>query len=596
MKTVVNDKDKINSLCSRINSWISHQSNGQFANSFNSEKIIELIEYPSFRLIYKVELETRTLSQFSRPDDKQIETPAAILSPDKVDIWQIESEKVKEFINYKQVLEIEGSLTSAQCRLCFGRGAVSCSVCNGEKGIVCAKCMGDGKIVCPACKRSKIILCTKCSGRGRVYSESQEDYAVCSECGGKGSFSCDNCAEGYVICQACQGKKRLPCDDCGGAGEIKCKECSGKGQIISGYRIEAIFKPIEEKAEIENNEIPKNIINTILPKSAYIFDRNISNEEIDNKSISDEILTKIELLKNTIHTDSSNRIVYRTITLEKKSVYLLRYNIGGNETQAWIADSGARVFCEHKLLTDFYVDIIDELKQKITKGKISDAAALCSTIQKVKGLEKEIEDIYKLIRKKLYIFSNAGAFLGAVVFSVFTLPIIFSSSIKSLHHNYVIILSIVINVLTGAIIGEIVFLIRFGFLNRILHRLMTGFILAAVTLYLFYNITGMIDKNFAMNLDKKAFEKEYNRYFPFGLRTLSKNEDIIFLEKLSAKYKPAGIDVSLIEKNIEWLKAKEQNDENNLQKIEKTRQEIEESRKKQPFQKKFLRHSHISIK
>ena len=89
---------------------------------------------------------------------------------------------------------LEGRVVrSEKCKICGGRGLLTCPDCNGEKTFLCKDCNGTGAVpLCRSCGGEGFLSCKRCNGTGK------EKSGVCSVCNG----------DGIVLCSSCNGDGR----------------------------------------------------------------------------------------------------------------------------------------------------------------------------------------------------------------------------------------------------------------------------------------------------------------------------------------------------------------------------------------------------
>jgi hypothetical protein len=84
-----------------------------------------------------------------------------------------------------------------------------CPCCHGSGGRMCHRCRGRGEIPCKRCKNGK-IRCYRCGGTGFV--KKKKKIKKCKLCDGKGRITCPYCGgDGMATCPRCSGKGKLLC-------------------------------------------------------------------------------------------------------------------------------------------------------------------------------------------------------------------------------------------------------------------------------------------------------------------------------------------------------------------------------------------------
>jgi hypothetical protein len=143
------------------------------------------------------------------------------------------------------------------CDKCNRRGSSDCSC-------ACTSCAGKGNVqeACRVCDGRGNISCSLCSGSGRVLVSKSwlrgEKYGNCSRCGGSRQLECKECKSGSVktSCSSCHGSGgKTDCPICGGSKKISCASCGGKGKLRPRWSKERIREEIaERRARIRENE------------------------------------------------------------------------------------------------------------------------------------------------------------------------------------------------------------------------------------------------------------------------------------------------------------------------------------------------------
>lgn len=105
---------------------------------------------------------------------------------------------------------VEGTHSVSECSNCTGRGTFTCELCGGDGVEECYNCDGAGQLETPK-------PCPTCDGEQRY----------CDYCEGGG--------EVYVLteCRDCNGTRTQSCLKCHGDGQIQCKQCAQNGSIHS---------------------------------------------------------------------------------------------------------------------------------------------------------------------------------------------------------------------------------------------------------------------------------------------------------------------------------------------------------------------------
>lgn len=583
MNEKITDAKAIERVEKKVNSWINEASGIHSHEQNQIISVVELTEYPIYRLTYKAEIQTRRVVPFSRPDSTKPSSAPSITSPDQIDVWSVESNKVSDFVTDNQQVEIAQSLSASFCRSCETSGKISCPDCRGQTANFCSQCHGDGKIFCPVCKRTKTVVCQRCNGRGKIYNEIKKTYDGCHNCGGKGSIKCTHCENGYLTCSLCGGKGRVSCKKCNDTGEIECEDCSGKGQTVSGFAVQIVSYPNEEKMEMENTDIPEGVLKGISLKTVYqqFLEVDDSEEVLRNSAKYDklpkEIKTNFNRLKSLACEPAKNRRILGRFILEKKFMYLVDFKFGGYIKKVWIGDSGPRVVCEDKVLEDIHFDTMGDLNWHIENDDISGAIDICGKIEKIKAFAPQIREAKARIRKKLLSSYFSGALAGLVVFSCISIPILYAWRSKSLHIGFLINMALIANIVVSFLAGAIIYAINLKVLDKNIKRFFAGAGAVAIALLFFYGWGSLIKLDPATSLDANQMTEEHARYFPFGLRTLTSKEDIKFLENMISRYSPTGVDMTSVKKELDWLKEKLKKDEENIHKIEQTAKEIKKS-------------------
>lgn len=99
-----------------------------------------------------------------------------------------------------------------------------CPECGGSGSWECNNCYGSGveENECQMCEGSGEITCPECNGEGVIRTADDEEVK-CKACGGTGAQECNRCGGSGTIeatCSVCNGRGEVYCDYCGGDGYI----------------------------------------------------------------------------------------------------------------------------------------------------------------------------------------------------------------------------------------------------------------------------------------------------------------------------------------------------------------------------------------
>ncbi|OGS17494.1 MAG: hypothetical protein A2219_05615 [Elusimicrobia bacterium RIFOXYA2_FULL_50_26] len=555
MKRIIRDKNTIDRFKQRLNEWIVTQSKGQHQGFSDDFIVTELAEYPCYRLSFTVDTETRKVISFQRPDAAIIKAPPTITDPQAINPWDVKKKTTGGSINYRTVIEIPESLKSTRCISCQGKGTVHCSNCLGQTTTYCPQCRGDGKITCPVCRGAKLSVCPECSG-------------------------------GYRICPTCEGKKRLPCVKCGQSGVEQCEKCSGKGQILSGLAVEIIYKPLDAKQEISNNDIPAKFNNQLLTFSKEWLtelsgdDEKATPESLAATHVPKEIIEIYRKMRQDMILPENYRIIGKRLLIEKKPFFCLSYSVRNNTNSIWLAhDAPSQYLYEHNPLLDLYEDVIHTCHQLISRHDIPSAITLLKSVEQVEAISEQISGVRRAIRRSMLVTYAQGAAISFILTSSFVLPLLYQYNAHSFNRTKLLAAALLLN-LAGSLTATLALQIsKQRLVVKRLHRIAAGFICGLL-------ITGSVYAGFAIKRinpartwDENAMRADYARHFPFGLRTLPNQQDIEFLEKLAATYAPTGINVEQLRKDAAWLKARKEESEKRIIQMEEIRKNIEEVNK-----------------
>ncbi len=82
------------------------------------------------------------------------------------------------------------------------------------------------------------------------------------------------------------------------------------------------------------------------------------------------------------------------------------------------------------------------------------------------------------------------------------------------------------------------------------------------------------------SLDESGMRKEYALKFPYGRPALSRDEDILAIERLVARYSRTRADTRAIMADLLWLKEKRRDDARRLSDVQQTLERIEKMKEK----------------
>lgn len=171
---------------------------------------------------------------FSKPKSDQPLTSAEPQHPIR---FQTTKPTSKLTLAWKSCWNCNGVGNRGACRLCDGKGYITCSACEGHGmtplGERCVECDGKGVNTCFSC------ICSSCEGTGKVWGYicswckgSGRSRKPCWDCSGRGYEKCFLC-ESRGLCLLCVGEGYFlgsVCSFCGGSG--RCKFCSGGGRKV----------------------------------------------------------------------------------------------------------------------------------------------------------------------------------------------------------------------------------------------------------------------------------------------------------------------------------------------------------------------------
>ena len=581
MKKIIADQAFISGVKEKLSRWTHEQLMGLPAGDGGME-VLEIAEYPLYRLVMKAEVQTRTVDKFRKagaavPGNTQPPPEAGA-----IDAWSVDAGTVNDFTAGKKEVEIPASLLSEPCKKCGGTGKLTCPVCQGQKSIYCDVCRGDGTLVCPKCKKTLKVDCQDCKGRGKVYSNEKQAYVACPLCEGKGSLPCRDCKNGFKPCDECGGKGKIPCKDCGQTGSLECQSCSGKGNYVSGLRVTITSYPVEEKIDIPNNDIPENILSGEFPAVSYTVETVISPAgQGADTGVPEALSDQIDILQKKITVPPEGKIVKREISLERKSFYGMKYRAGDKESSAWFLITGEKLLFERKLLREVYSGVLKELDLKIKQGDMKAARQIIKSIENIPALKNDAESIEKELAQGVLPSYITGGLIGAVISSAGAVLYEYRAWHSSFNLFTVIALTLGVILLVSACGAALLNTVCPERLDSKAKRLAAAALPAVLAALLLLGCAAA-GLNPAGYLDAKQMRHEYDAYFPYGLRTLAAKEDVEFLRRLVDKYEPTGIDLASQKKDLKWLSGKLKSDEKAIDKIEQTARDIEqisESRK-----------------
>jgi hypothetical protein len=581
-KEVIENTNRLEALIEKLNESIKQQA-GSFKDLAETPKIKKLVEYPLFKITYKVQKETRRkIKSVKHVKDDFVNTkPQEIVfenygtsSEKEFDVWSLEGEKVEGFIHFKKEVEIDKLAEVVNCDKCRGSGNIRCPVCNGKGSITCKKCRGDGKIQCPDCRGSRKMPCKECEGMGEVFDSLTQKKITCPQCSGKGSVNCLRCETGSIPCQECNKVGNIPCKDCSGKGGSLCLDCNGKGKVISGYAVEMVYSPEQKAIDISNDIIPQSVMQSgEFSSIGYekILDVASPGSDIDlskYKELNEELISKINELK-TKTTAAQEKIISVSIVVEKKTFYAAEYMAGEDLKTVWMASDSKSFIVEKKIIHDVLYNVLDELKHKIKEKNFTAALNLCSRLVEIAYLKEEVLKLKKEVNLKILMYSIAGALGGVFVSSVFIGFDIYRWKSSSLHVLNFITTALFVNLLLGLCLGVVLYFLKLELVKNFKKRIIVGFTASLIISSLIYTVVRLGNFDYALYLDKKQMQSEFKSRFNAGLEIIVQKTDIEFMETLINKYKPAGVDVTQMQKSLLYLKEKKRKDSVYLEKIDK---------------------------
>lgn len=574
MKNPVLDPNRLQSFSEKLYTWLKEQTGGVVGEIVDVPELHTVTEYPLYRLTYRVETETRTVTAFSRPDAALIMQPPTVTSAGQADLWAVARGEVHDFVSRREVQELPGSLVGAPCAACGGTGRRDCPDCNGQKGLYCPECRGDGKIPCPVCKHTRRMTCPECQGHGKVYNDAGKTFTECPACRGKGELPCTACDTGYQVCAVCEGKGRTPCTTCGQTGTVACKACGGKRQIVSGLQVEIVLEPREECREIENMDIPPQVLTQVAARGIYERELEVNDyagipAALAGHAIPSIICDEIGQMCGMADQGPACRVALSHLTVEKKSVYAVTYDVGPDRKTAWAVSCGSQMFIEPGFVTDMYTVLLDHIRRFVARDDLAMAAAACHAVRSIAPLQAAALDIERIIRRKTFLSYAGGAVTGAAAFAAAMIPVLHDWRGASLHYYVLVAGTLLAGALASAVVASLLYGLQAHLRGGRYTRLSNALVLTVVLLVLVFGALAWCRFDPARSLDRAAMDAAYREHFPFGLRTLANAEDIDFLKGLITRYEPTGVDMDRIYADLDTLEGKLAADQENIARLER---------------------------
>lgn len=586
VKKTITDKVFIEGLKEKVSAWIEQQSKGGPGISA-ALNITGVTEYTILRLTLKVLTESRRLAVFTRPGKELPKAPPDQTQVEITDPWAVPHETAKEFSAGLDMVDMPSTLRSVQCAKCSGSGQSVCPECEGQKTTYCLHCRGDGKLACEKCKKTLKVNCPSCQGRGKIYSETTQNYEDCSQCEGKGSFPCKECDKGYNTCPSCEGKGRKSCEKCKEKGFLECITCGGQGNIISGSRLEISKNLVEERLELPENGIPENMLSDDLAVVRFVSDKIIELEQGTGAAdLTDELAEGLAALEAKLHIPAGSHVLRKTLLIEKRLIYNMDYRSGDQQNTAWFGFLADKFVVEKGILKKIYAGVIDDLGFKLSGGDLEGALRLAGQVERIAFLKPEAEMARKAVSKQYLKSYLYGAAVGLAISAALAVPAAHHLWKASYFFGNLLAAVCAFSVVSAAASAAVLSALRLALFNTKVKRVAAAAVLAALPVSVALGLSVSLKYNPAAKLDAGRMQGEYQRHFPYGLRTLANDEDINFLKTLIEKYSKTGVDLSQTQKDLKWLIEKKESDRGNMEKIEKAAREIERVSQKKKSQKR----------
>ncbi|MFH1259025.1 MAG: hypothetical protein ABII74_04315 [Elusimicrobiota bacterium] len=440
------------------------------------------------------------------------------------------------------------------CDRCNGQLQISCEKCEGLGKIVCPECKGRGGIYCWNCGgRGKTgvsgseIVCIECSGKGK---------STCNNCK-NGYLECVACKQGTVQCTKCLGKGILPCAECEGQGKIMnflCFEAEFNAKFDvelippNNLPAEIALENFQEQAKA------KKILETTVREFLLAGD---SFKTLNYPEVKKAILLLIEKSRQTLQKDKQTRIIKQKLLLQKFSVFQLDYRYGEKKYQLWIYNDLKQVVAEDSPFLDVYRQLMFLAEEKFQQKKYLESLALLEKIipllPEAKSLiQKKINRIRKIIERE----HICGALLaGAAGWFFYGLLNILIWGDINRYFYFPLFLILFFTLLFTGLIGWALGKYPFLNLETAAKRIKISALIALSATTVLYLLVFLVPGyNPLRKAVENNFRREYQRRFVKGLPQSPQMSDIKFLEQLIKKYEKTKVDLSGAKKDLGTLK------------------------------------------
>lgn len=524
--------------------------------------ITEAARVPAYELTLQTLFETRDidpdplkvpLTEGAEPADKP-------KSREQVDLWEAPSVPPAEFKEHRASRPIPSTLKIYDCTQCIREGKVDCDRCGGAGRSACANCRGRGRKACDTCHGLAKTNCLRCNGRGMKEGVTLLTKAedACPACQGAGKIPCARCQHGELECEMCGAQGKIECAKCKTLGKVVCADCQGEGQLLKGLSVSSFFKPYAATAFAAVEPIPAPVVKEALEKSKrsaperadVLLDETFVQKAEAPDTIKFHLKELLAKLKPML--SHKTRAVRQEMSLTRTEAIRVRGSFEGQDLVCWMVPGENTVFPDKNPFQDLVDQLWGQAQAAIGTGDFSNAQSLARRTLAYDPLHAEatrfLNDMETRVKGETL---KAGLLGGLAAFGLAAGFIFFEKGVHKLMPALQAGLALV---LLSAGIGAAWLPVVKKVPGR---RLRFGAVFGSsfgVLALMCLLVRGVLGWDIVRAADQRAFQQDWDEYFPRGVSELYWPDDLRNLQALLAEYQGSRVDLSEVKKSIERQK------------------------------------------
>jgi hypothetical protein len=463
--------------------------------------------------------------------------------PDLGKVWDHPSEVPEAFLPRTGTYMVASTRKKKPCKECFERGTINCRQCFGEGTDACTACLGAGALQCHFCRGLGKVACIKCNGEGKFVSAQMTNRGLrCEACHGTGKFVCTRCKEGRVSCAVCNTTGKQPCVKCEGKKKASCPVCKGSGRLMSGLAFQSEFRPFHAVKNVSLKDGPPEALELALEQAESRGDLSLAPDGSVAEASQEAALpepvkacAKSLSLQGDTHRVGNGHVVRRRILLKEGAVLRVEGLSDGQRFVYWFTPGRERCVAECDPFTGHAAAKTAAAKEAASH---SDWAGAVKEAREAMAMGGENTDAASLVgrwRGRVALETAGAALLGALGACGVSAWSIFSSP-TGLHRTGPAVQvaggMLALGVAVGALLAPALFRVfdrrkRWGIIAGVVAAVFGAASTAAV---------GGLGWDLVKDADERAFQKEYNELFKYGVASVYNEKDIQRLNGLLVKY------------------------------------------------------------